>query len=115
MKLSHVLASLTFAFSAGPVAADSAKAPARIDIAVTTSGFTPDGISVQAKQPVTLVFTRKTDRGCTKSVVVDTGEKKIEKPLPLNVAVEIPVTFTKAGKLTYACAMDMVKGTITVQ
>lgn len=88
----------------------------RIPITVGRRGFEPGDITVQAKKPVTLVFTRTTDATCAKSVIVMVDDKTtIEKPLPLDKAVEIPVTFPKAGKLSYGCSMDMVKGTITVQ
>ena len=99
---------------AGAALADAPSS--RIAITVGRRGFEPGDITVAAKQPVTLVFTRTTDATCAKSVVVVVDDKtKIEKPLPLDKAVEIPVTFPRAGKLSYACSMDMVKGTITVQ
>jgi plastocyanin domain-containing protein len=94
----------------------SAGGGARVEIAVTDKGFEPGDVTVPAGKPVTLVFDRKTDQTCAKQVVLDTGDgKKIEKDLPLNTPVEIATTFPKAGKLGYACAMDMMKGTITVQ
>ncbi len=88
----------------------------RFEIAVTDKGFEPRDVSVPAGKPVTIVFERKTDQTCAKEVVLDTGDgTKIEKQLPLDTKVEIATTFPKAGKLGYACAMDMMKGTITVQ
>lgn len=64
----------------------------------------------------TLVFERKSDQTCAKQVVIKMADgSKIEKDLPLNTPVEIAATFPTAGKLGYACGMDMVKGTITVQ
>ena len=87
----------------------------RIEIAVTKRGFDPGEIKVPAKKAVTLVFTRKTDQTCTKSVVLTLDGKKIERELPLNKPVELAVTFPKAGKLGYACSMDMNKGIIVVQ
>lgn len=95
-----------------------AEAPAtkRIEIAVTTHGFDPNEINVPAKKPLTLVFTRKTDQTCTKSVVLTLDDgKKIERELPLDKPVEVAVTFPKAGKLGYACSMNMSKGIIVVQ
>ena len=83
---------------------------------MTTHGFDPDAINVPAKKPVTLVFTRKTDQTCTKSVVLTLGDgKKVERELPLDKPVEVAVTFPKAGKLGYACSMNMTKGIIVVQ
>lgn len=102
---------------AGSAMADApVKHSPRIEISVTKRGFNPDSINVPAKKPVTLVFTRKTDQTCTKSVVVTMEDgKKIERQLPLDKPVEIAVTFPKAGKLGYACGMDMAKGIIVVE
>jgi plastocyanin domain-containing protein len=88
----------------------------RLDIAITPRGFEPDNITVPAGKPVTLVFLRKTEKTCTKEVIISLDDgKKIERKLPLNVPVEIVVTFPKAGTLTYACSMNMAKGKIVVQ
>ena len=108
----QLLAIAVLGILVSPAAAD----PKRVAITVTSKGFEPEGITVAAKQPITLVFTRKTEATCTKKIVVKLGDgKTIERPLPLDKAVEIPVTFAKAGKLGWACSMDMNKGTITVQ
>lgn len=98
------------------VSADTTKRPMRFDITVTKRGFEPDHITVPAQQPVTLVFKRKTESTCAKSVVIALPDgKKIEQKLPLDTAVPVFVTFPVAGKLGYACSMDMIKGTIVVQ
>ncbi|CAN5916188.1 hypothetical protein BH11MYX3_BH11MYX3_11880 [soil metagenome] len=95
--------------------ADPRPAPARIGIQVTKRGFEPAEISVPARAPVTLVFTRKTESTCTKSVVLKLDDgKQIVRELPLDKPVEIAVTFPRAGKLGYACSMDMTKGVIVV-
>ncbi|MCA9674147.1 MAG: cupredoxin domain-containing protein [Myxococcales bacterium] len=101
--------------SAAPSPTPTGGDPARIAIDVTTEGFTPDHVNVPQGKPVTLVFDRKTDQTCAKKVVLELDGKKVEKDLPLNQPVEIAATFPKAGELTYACGMDMVHGTITVQ
>ena len=88
----------------------------RVDIKVTDKGFEPADVAVPAGKPVTLVFERKTEQTCAKQVVLTMDDgKKIEKALPMNTPVEIATTFPKAGKLGYACGMDMIKGTITVE
>jgi plastocyanin domain-containing protein len=92
-----------------------AEAPRRIAIQVTKRGFDPAEVTVPAKTPVTLVFTRKTDATCAKSIVLTLADgKKIERALPLDTPVEIAATFPKAGTLGYACSMNMTKGTIVV-
>ena len=92
------------------------KNSSRIEIAVTKLGFEPGSVTVPAKTPVTLVFTRKTDQTCAKAVILtfDDG-KKIDRELPLDKPVEIAVTFPNAGTLGYACSMNMSKGEIVVR
>jgi plastocyanin len=41
--------------------------------------------------------------------------KQIQKDLPLDQPVELTQTFRTAGVIHYACAMDMMRGTITVR
>lgn len=106
------LAACNHASSAGPGPTQTA----RLDIAVTEKGFEPDNVNVPAGKPVTLVFDRKTDQTCATEVVIPMPDgRKIEKKLPLNVPVEVATTFSSPGKLTYACGLNMMKATITVQ
>ena len=99
-----------------PAPAPTPAGGSRVTITVNEKGFEPEDVSVPAGKPVTLVFDRTSDETCAKQIVVDTGEgNKITKDLPLNTPVEIAATFPKAGKLGFACGMDMLHGTITVQ
>ena len=117
-------------FGAGPAHPDSGEGHTRRDssgspaqteghtvaISVTEEGFTPANAKVKKGEPVSLVITRKTDQTCAKEVVIKLADgTNIAKPLPLNTPVEIATTFPTGGKLGYACGMDMVKGTITVE
>ena len=114
MKRAALLAPLALA-SAVFADAPPAAAP-RIEIAVTKRGFEPDTITVPAHKPVTLVFTRKTEQTCTKTVVLKLDDgKQVERDLPLDKPVEIALTFPRAGKLGYTCSMDMTHGVIVVQ
>ncbi len=102
--------------STAPTEAAKPSDGARFEIKVTEKGFEPESTNVPAGKPVTLVFERTTDKTCAKEVVLTLDDgKKIEKELPLNTPVEIAATFPKAGKLGYACGMDMFKGTVVVQ
>jgi plastocyanin domain-containing protein len=87
--------------------------PNTVAISVTEDGFEPNNVNVKANQPVTLNVTRKTDRTCATELVLK--EYDINQKLPLNETVTITFTPTSTGQLTYACGMDMYKGTITVQ
>lgn len=85
----------------------------RVSVEVTQEGFVPKEIPAKAGQAITLVVTRKTDLTCAKQIVfADLG---VQKDLPLNQAVEVTVTPTKAGDLRFACSMDMVAGKLVVQ
>jgi plastocyanin domain-containing protein len=85
----------------------------RFEIAVTEKGFEPTEIKVAAGRPITLVVTRETTKTCaTELILKDYG---INRELPLGQAVEITFTPEKPGKLRYACAMDMIAGTIVVE
>lgn len=84
-----------------------------IAMSVTSEGFVPAEVRVKAGQPVRLVVTRKVERTCATDIVIkDFG---INKPLPLNQAVEVDFTPAKPGKVRYACAMDMIAGVIVVE
>lgn len=85
----------------------------RVTVEVTQEGFVPKEIHAKVGQPITLVVTRKTDVTCAKQIVfADLG---VEKELPMNEAVEVTVTPTKAGELRFACSMDMIAGKLVVQ
>jgi plastocyanin len=92
-----------------------AAAPARFDIAVTSAGFEPKNVNVPRGRPVVLRFERRVERTCGTEVVMSVDGQKIEKDLPLNKPVEVAITFGTAGTVKYSCAMDMIRGTITVQ
>lgn len=117
LKIVGLFAGLLAAAGAcGKEPGKAAASPGRFEIAVTEDGFRPDAIHVPMGRPVTLVFERKTDATCAKDIVVFVdGAQKIERSLPLNQPVEIEATFPRAGTLTYACSMDMVKGLLHVQ
>lgn len=94
-------------------AQQGAAGPRTVKIAVTDRGFEPQEITVQQGRPVTLLVTRKVDATCVKEIVIqDVG---VRQELPLNQEVAVSFTPEKRGELRYACPMDMVAGTITVQ
>ena len=103
----------------GPMTAADARSnlqdqqrPRRIDIEITEKGFSIERVNVEAKAPVELVFTRKTDKTCAKEISVPS--LKLKKPLPLNEAVAIALTPEK-DDITFACGMNMLKGKLVVK
>jgi plastocyanin domain-containing protein len=119
VSLSFGLALACGKTGAPPAAAPPAVAPGdphRIEIAVTKKGFQPASVHVPKGTPVTLVFTRKTDTTCATEVVLKpSGAEPIQRSLPLNQPVEIPVSFGDAGDVPFSCAMDMIKGVLAVK
>lgn len=84
-----------------------------VRVNVGSSGFEPQQIEVKAGTPARLVFTRTTDGTCAKQVQAPAlGIAKTD--LPLNEPVSFEVTPKEAGTFTFACGMDMLKGSIIV-
>jgi len=98
--------------SAAKGAAPAANREQRIVITVTKNGFEPAAVHLKAGKPVRLVVTRKVERTCATDIVVK--EYGIKKPLPLNKPVEVRFTPRKSGVIRYACAMDMIAGSLIV-
>lgn len=94
-------------------ASSTPKLEQRIVITVTKNGFEPASVHLKAGQPVRLVVTRTVERTCATDIVV--SEFGIKKPLPLNKPVEVRFTPRKPGAIRYACAMDMVAGSLIVE
>ncbi len=88
----------------------------RIAIEVTDAGFVPERIQIPRGQPVTLVFTRRSETTCAVDVhfVVPDGDR-IDEQLPLGTPVEIPIQIDRVGDVVYSCGMNMNHGTIEVK
>jgi plastocyanin domain-containing protein len=92
--------------------AHNAAAPQLIKLAVTGEGFVPAEVQVKKDVPVKLEVTRKTNRTCATELVIK--DKNIRLELPLDKTVSVTFTPDKAGRLRYACGMDMVSGVLVV-
>jgi plastocyanin domain-containing protein len=84
-------------------------------IAVTAKGFEPSDVAVPAGKPITLRFLRTVASTCATEVVMEVGGRKIVKDLPLNRPVELTLTIPGPGRIGYACAMHMIRGSITAR
>lgn len=117
MKALLNLALLTVVLSPGASAGEGREPPARtVAISVGEDGFTPKRVTVRKGEEVKLVFTRKTERTCAKEVIVYVTDKDtIRRKLPLDVPVEITVTFPIAGEFGFACPMAMKSGRVFVE
>jgi plastocyanin domain-containing protein len=116
MRARTVIAVIGFAivFWVGPAAANPT--PRKIEISVTREGFSPKRLSVKKGEPVTLVFTRRTDQTCAKDVVIYVDDvNKITLKLPLNQPAQVTTTFWSTGERGFACSMKMHGGAILVK
>jgi plastocyanin domain-containing protein len=87
--------------------------PNQVTLTVTDKGFEPAVVTVEAGKPVTLKVTRETAKTCATEIVM--ASHGINRELPLGQTVEITFTPEQPGELTYACAMDMYRGTIVAR
>ncbi|MEO8700430.1 MAG: cupredoxin domain-containing protein [Kofleriaceae bacterium] len=95
--------------TAGTVAADGVRT---IPIAVTAKGYDPDRIAGKPNEKLKLVFTRTGGGECTSELKTPDGKLV---PLPMNTAVDVPVTVPKDGEVKFACGMDMFTGVIVAE
>lgn len=103
------------------VAAQGASAPAatgpavqRVEIEVTGRGYEPSTVELRAGVPADLVFTRTTGSGCAGQVQIK--ELGVEPTvLPQGEPVTIRITVPEPGRYTFACGMNMLKGTIVAK
>jgi plastocyanin domain-containing protein len=87
--------------------------PREIKVAVTEKGFVPSSIKVKAGQPVVLAITRKTDKTCATEAVFPSLDRTFE--LPLNQTVRVELHPDRAGRIAFACGMNMIKAQVVVQ
>ena len=87
--------------------------PQVVKISVTSAGFEPATLKVKKGVPIVLLITRKTDRTCAKQAVFSSLGKTVDLPLDQVVRVELPAQ--TAGRLGFACAMDMYRGELVIQ
>jgi plastocyanin domain-containing protein len=101
--------------AAGKAPAAEATAGRKIEIQVNEEGFQPREVKLKKGEPVTLVFTRVTDRTCITAVdIPDENVKKLK--LPLNQPVALTLTPKKAGVEAFHCtAMGMGNGKLVVE
>lgn len=87
--------------------------PAEVAIAVTPEGFVPASVTIPAGRPVVLVFTRRTNETCATQAVFAQLKRRVD--LPLNRPIRFALGPQKAGRIDYACGMNMVRGAVIVR
>lgn len=85
-----------------------------VHVSVTAQGYAPGSITLRAGVPARLVFTRHAEGGCIEQVQIP-SLGVAPTYLPLHEPVTITVTPPEDGTFTFACGMDMIRGTILVR
>jgi plastocyanin domain-containing protein len=75
--------------------------------------FTPASVTLKAGQPARLHFRRGDKPTCADEIVIPA--LKVRKKIAANQTVTIDVPAQQARTLTFACGMDMMKGSLVVQ
>lgn len=85
-----------------------------IQVTIGPTGYEPEALELQQGIPARLIFARTTENTC--ATEIHSPDLGIEKtPIPLNEMVEITLTPESSGTFTFACGMDMLKGTIVIK
>jgi len=94
---------------AGPAFA-AEPAPRRVEITVTADGYKPEKVAAKPGEKLVLVFKGTADMGCCDSIVVAATNTKVKAQN--GKTVEVPVTVPASGAVTFACSMNMCKGSV---
>jgi plastocyanin domain-containing protein len=84
-----------------------------LTVRVDGSGYHPARIRAAANSEITLSFLRTTDECCGQQVKIPS--LSIQRELPLNQPVAVPVRVPASGQLGFTCGMDMYRGSVVVQ
>ena len=88
--------------------------PSEVHIDVTNAGFVPASKVVQSGRPLTLIFTRKTDKTCATDVVFTKLHRGYDLPLnkPVRVALESDEV---RDTINFTCSMNMLHGMLVAK
>lgn len=75
--------------------------------------FAPAAVTLKAGQPARLHFRRGGKATCADEIVIP--DLNVRKKIAANQTVTIDVPAQQARRLTFACGMDMMKGSLVVQ
>jgi plastocyanin domain-containing protein len=92
---------------------EPAPASGVVPITVNENGFSPDNVTFKQGASATLRFTRTTNDTCADKVVFP--DLKLEKELPLNTPVDVPITTTESRTFAFECGMGMYKSKVVVR
>lgn len=80
---------------------------------VVKGAYSPNIINAKVGKPLTILFDRQEDSGCSKKVIF--SDFDISEELPDFGQKEITVTPEKSGEYTFSCEMGMYQGKLIVK
>ena len=84
-----------------------------VRVQITKMGYEPGSFRLRRGVPARITFLRLTDETCATEVLFpDYG---INRRLPLNQAVTVRLTPSRAGTFAFTCGMNMHRGKMIVQ
>lgn len=92
---------------------NAASTAAREQTIQVGAAFTPASVTIPANQPVRLHFRRTDEATCAEEIVLP--ELNLRKKIAANETVTFDLSAQQARTLTFACGMNMMKGTVVVQ
>jgi plastocyanin domain-containing protein len=95
-----------------PAVAVTADGSRHVAIEANKDGYTPASIPGKPGEKLVLTFTRTADSTCIAQLKTPEG-KMVD--LPMNTPVDVAVTVPQAGKVEFACGMDMFHGEVVAQ
>ena len=95
--------------TAGVKSADGVR---RIKIEAGRDGYVPERIAGKPGEKLVLEFTRTVEGECLSRLKAPDGK---EFDLPMNTAVDVPVTVPATGEVKFACGMEMFFGVIVAE
>lgn len=109
-----LLAGLAWYFF-GPKKATEARLTGGVqEVEITVRGsYSPDVIRLVEGVPARLVFDRQESGDCTSTVVFP--DLQLSRQLPAHGRAVVEFTPTRAGRSSFGCAMNMVRGTLVVE
>jgi P-type Cu+ transporter len=109
-----LLAGLAWYFF-GPKAATEAQLTGGVQAVEITvrGGYSPDVIRLVEGVPARLTFDRQESGDCTATVVFP--DLQLSRHLPAHGRAVVEFTPTQAGRSSFGCAMNMVRGTLVVE
>jgi plastocyanin domain-containing protein len=111
--LSLATLEIVSAQSRNPFAQTSRPKTQKARVEVDKMGFQPGSLTLKRGQPAEITFVRKTDQTCATEVVF--ADYGVRRDLPLNQAVIVRFTPTKAGDFSFTCGMNMHRGKLIVR